>query len=177
MEVWKDVIGYEGLYQISDCGCVRSIKRTVNHNYRPRTINGQTLKFHFDKNGYPVVCLSKNGVQNFKKVHRLVAEAFIQNPLNLPFVNHRDERKTNCTASNLEWCTSQYNNTYGKRIEKAKLSQQKRVLQYTKDHVFVKEWASLTEASRALRIHNGSISECCRGKRTTAGSYVWKYGE
>lgn len=176
MEIWKDVVGYEGMYQVSNLGNVKSITRNVPWRYGIKTVVGREMTKHTDKKGYLVVALSKNNIRKTKKIHRLVADAFIPNKNNLPFINHKDECKKNNHVNNLEWCNKQYNNTYGSRVERAKQKLIKTVLQYDRSGFFIREWGSLTEASSTLHIHNGSISECCKGKRKTAGGYVWKYG-
>ena len=104
--IWKDIPGYEGLYQVSNTGKVRSL------NYRG---TGQTkiLKQNITRYGYKTLALCKNGKDKRYFVHRLVAEAFIPNPNNLPYVNHKDEDKTNNAVWNLEWCTHEYNMNYG----------------------------------------------------------------
>lgn len=106
-EVWKDIAGYEGLYQVSNFGRVKSTPRA-------RT-KGGLLKPQHDRKGYIVFGLCKNGRNRMLKAHRLVAEAFIPNPGNLPEVNHKDEDKANNCADNLEWCTTPYNINYGTR--------------------------------------------------------------
>lgn len=105
MEEWKNIIGYEGLYEVSNKGNVRNVRRN------------KLLKLSKDYYGYIRVSLSKNGIQTGLKVHRLVAQAFIPNPNNLPQVNHRNEDKTDNSVENLEWCTAKYNNNYGHRTE------------------------------------------------------------
>ena len=107
MEEWKNVIGYEGLYEVSNIGNVRNVRRNT------------LLKLSKNNYGYIQVSLYKNGIRTGLKVHRLVAEAFLPNPDNLPQVNHLDEDKTNNRVENLEWCTAKYNNTYGHRTENA----------------------------------------------------------
>ena len=102
-EVWKDVKGYEGLYQVYDFGNVRSLDRTINS----RSICGRRLKQFNDKNGYKKVVLFKKGSHIYIGVHRLVAQAFIPNPNNYPQVNHKDENKSNNCVNNLEWTISQ----------------------------------------------------------------------
>lgn len=176
MEKWKDVVGYEGLYLVSDYGNVISVTRSIPWGKGTKVAIGTELKKRKDKNGYLVVTLSKNNKTKIMKIHRLVASAFIPNEDKLPFVNHKDECKENNIVSNLEWCNSTYNNTYGSRIERAKEKQVKAISQYDRNGLFIKDWISITEASSTLHIHNGSISECCKGKRKTAGGYVWKYG-
>lgn len=176
MEIWKDVVGYEGLYQVSNLGNVRSITRSVPWRFGTKTVAGREMTKRIDKKGYLVVTLSKNNIPKIKKIHRLVACAFIPNKDNLPFINHKDECKENNNANNLEWCNRQYNNTYGSRVERARVKQAKAVIQCHRNGTLIREWESITEASSTLHIHNGSISECCKGKRKTAGGYVWKYG-
>ena len=104
-EEWRDIEGYEGIYQVSNYGRVKSVKR------------GIILKT-FERKGYPAVTLSKDGVGRSYSVHRLVGEAFIPNPDNLPYINHKDETRDNNHVSNLEWCTASYNNTYGTKIKR-----------------------------------------------------------
>lgn len=118
IEEWRDIKGYEGLYQVSNIGKVKSLARTVmRSNGRLMTIRERILKLRPDKGGYVRVCLSKDAVETDYFVHRLVAIAFIDNPHNLPEVNHKDENKKNNSVDNLEWCTSLYNNNYGSHNE------------------------------------------------------------
>lgn len=111
-EIWKDIEGYEGLYQVSNLGKVKSL----NYN---KTAKSELLKLRKNTNGYTRVVLYKNRKAKDYQVHRLVAEAFIPNPNNYPIINHKDENKTNNRVDNLEWCTYLYNNTYGTTIERA----------------------------------------------------------
>ena len=106
MEEWKNVIGYEGLYEVSSIGNVRNVKRN-------------TLLRFSNNQGYIQVYLYKNGIRKGFRVHRLIAQAFLPNPNNLPQVNHLDEDKTNNRVDNLEWCTAKYNSNYGHRTENA----------------------------------------------------------
>ena len=103
-EIWKDVRGYEGLYHISSLGNIKSFKRCKE---------GKLLKPKFDKDGYREVGIrDSNGTRTFKRVHRLVAEAFINNPDNYKFINHKDNNPSNNVVENLEWCSIEYNNKY-----------------------------------------------------------------
>lgn len=117
-EEWREIEGYEGLYQVSNLGRVKSLARVVMRiNGVLLSVKERILKFRLDNGGYVRVCLSKDGVEIGYSVHRLVAMAFIDNPLNLPEVNHKDENKKNNSVDNLEWCTSLYNNNYGSHNE------------------------------------------------------------
>lgn len=106
MEIYKDVEGYENLYQVSNMGNVKSL------------ISNKILKPAKNHNGYLYVCFSKQGKHKHHKIHRLVAQAFIDNPNSYPIINHRDENKTNNCVSNLEWCDHKYNINYGTAIER-----------------------------------------------------------
>ena len=120
MEEWKNVIGYEGLYEVSNTGQVRSLDRYVKYsNGRIHLHKGKVLSPVKDKDGYLAVFLSCNGKQKTIRIHRLVAQVFIENPDNLPEVNHLDEDKTNNRVDNLEFCDHKYNVNYGHRIENA----------------------------------------------------------
>ena len=163
MEIWKDVKGFEGLYQVSNYGNVKSC------------ITKKILKQAKHHSGYMVVCLSKSGTHKNYSVHRLVANAFISNYNNYKHINHKDENKQNNSVENLEWCTVIYNNNYGSRIEKARRSCFKKVLQFDVNGKFIAEWESLTLAAKQLSICKASISQCCNGNYKTAGGYIWKY--
>ena len=106
MEEWKNIIGYEGLYEVSNKGNVRNVRRN------------KLLRLQKNQ-GYIRVALSKNGIKTWLRVHRLVAQAFIENPDNLPEINHLDEDKANNSVDNLEWCDRSYNNNYGDRLKKS----------------------------------------------------------
>jgi hypothetical protein len=106
MEVWKDIAGYEGIYQVSDAGRVRSVDRV---NSQGAKLKGKPRKLITDRDGYYVVGLTRNAVMRYHKVHRLVAAAFIPNPDNLPQVNHVEGNKSDNRACKLEWCTNQEN--------------------------------------------------------------------
>jgi len=112
-EVWKPVVGYEGFYEVSNLGRVKRLETRVNSNVGGRTVRERILKNIPTYQGYLKVHLCVDNKRIKKNVHRLVAEAFIPNPNNLPCINHRDENKTNNTVWNLEWCDVLYNNTYG----------------------------------------------------------------
>lgn len=109
-EIWKDIPGYEGSYQVSNYGRVKRLEHITPNNIRlPEKISTQFK----NQNGYMMVILSKNGEGKQFVVHRLVAQAFLPNPNNLPFVNHKDESRIHNNVENLEWCTAKYNSNYG----------------------------------------------------------------
>lgn len=171
--MWKNIKGYEGLYQISDEGEVRSL----NYN---KTGKAQLLKPADSGKGYLFVGLCKNGKRKKFKVHRLVAMAFIPNPSNLPYINHKDENKENNCVSNLEWCDRKYNNNYGTRNQRiaekttnGKLS--KPVRQYDLKGNFIQEFPSTHEVERKFGYNNGNISATCNGNQKTAYGYRWKW--
>ena len=127
-EVWRDIPKYEGLYQVSNCGQIRSLDRVVRGGYAGSYVRkGALKKQSADEEGYLNVCLYKDGKPNMFRVHRLVAEAFIPNPENKPEVNHKDSRTDNNCADNLEWCTRSENMLHaydkGKATPHSKLSQ------------------------------------------------------
>ena len=168
-EIWKPVVGYEGLYMVSNWGRVKSIKFGKERILKPGTNNY----------GYLLVMLCKDGKIKGFTVHRLVAEAFLPNPHNYPCVNHKDENKQNNNVSNLEWCSAQYNNTYGTRIERVaekttngKCS--KPVLQYTLNGAFVREWESTAECGRN-GFNQGNVVTCCQGKLKKYKGFIWRY--
>ena len=121
IEEWRPVVGYEGLYEVSNTGRVRSLDMYVKSRYgNYRLHKGKVLSPAKDKNGYLKVNLCYNGKDKIIRVHRLVTEAFIPNPDNLPEVNHKDEDKTNNRVENLEWCDRSYNINYGTRKDKVR---------------------------------------------------------
>ena len=119
VEEWKDIKGYEGLYQVSNKGNVRTLEHTVVDKLgRTKLVKGRNLKIHTYPNGYKDVMLQHKGVAKRYLVHKLVAEAFIPNPENFSEVNHKDESRDNNVVTNLEWCSRKYNCNYGSCIEK-----------------------------------------------------------
>lgn len=167
-EIFKDIKGYEGLYQISNFGNVKSLQR-----------DKEKLLRQYIKRGYFQVGLSKEGTVAWKSVHRLVAEAFIDNPDNLPQVNHKDEDKTNNRVDNLEWCTADYNNKYGTRTKRATKSNSKPIIQLNLNGEIIKEWRSAAEVEKELGFNDEFISDCAKQKygRKTAYGYKWRYKE
>lgn len=179
IEEWRPIDGYEDCYYASDWGRVKSL----NYNH---TGKEKLLKYAVDKKGYLYVVLCKDGKRKNKKIHQLVAIAFIPNPDGLPQVNHKDEDKTNNRVENLEWCTHEYNINYGtrnKRIAETHTNgrKSKPVYQYTLDGMLVKIWPSSQECGRNGFDHS-AVSKCCRNKYMREGNnvyknFIWKYGD
>lgn len=162
-EIWKDIPGFENLYQVSNLGRVKSLPRKTNE----RIINGKILTPI--NNGYGYMKITINGKKKY--VHQLVAQAFILNPNNYKCVNHKDENKLNNNVDNLEWCSVKYNCNYGIRNEKIG----KKVIQYDKQMNEIRKYKTITEASKICNILISSISSSCRKKRKCAGGYIWRF--
>lgn len=158
----KEIKNFEELYQVNELGQIWSIK------------NKKYLKQTLCKNGYLYVGLHKNKIRKNILVHRIVAEAFIPNPNNLPEVNHKDENPQNNSVNNLEWCDSRYNKNYGTSIQRRKEKLSKKVYQYTLDGELVREWISATEAGRN-GFSQSNINNCCLGKAKTYKGFRWSY--
>ena len=172
-EIWKDVVGYEGLYMVSNMGRIKSL----NYN---KTGKEKLLKGHIKRNGYIQYVLS-NGKSKSILAHRLVAKAFIPNPNNLPEVNHINECKTDNRVENLEWCSKSYNSSWGtrtKRLSKRltnRIDLSKPVLQFDLQGNFIKEWISSAEVKRQLGFDPSHIRDCCKGILKTSRGYKWKF--
>ena len=177
MEEWRDIEGFEG-YQVSDKGNVRSLDREIIYsNGDKHFYKGQILKQCLHSNGYLHVFLRKNNKQTIKLVHRLVAQAFIPNPDNLPQVNHKNEfDKTDNRVCSLEWCSSKYNMNYGTCLKRRAEKQSKKVYQYTLDGELIKIWTSLAECDKN-GYKKSNVSGCCLGKKgyKTCKGFKWSY--
>lgn len=156
-EIWKDVVGYEGRYKVSNKGDVFSVERKDSRGIK---CGGRTLRPVCDSYGYHCLNLSKNGVTKQKRVHRIVLEAFVPNPNNYPEVNHRDEDKTNNNVENLEWCTSKHNNNHGTRIERIAQAQSKKVKAI---NIKTGEVLAFNSAKEAISEGYFDASRACRG--------------
>ena len=178
-EIWKDIKGYEGLYQVSNMGRVKSLEHvTIRKNGSKLPVKERILKPEILHNGYLRVKLydSSDKMKRFL-VHRLVCEAFHENPENRPDVNHINEDKSDNRACNLEWVTRKENNNHGTRIARVAKVRSKPVGQYTRDGKLIKVWQSATEVERRLGLDPSNIGKVARGERKTAYGYVWKYIE
>lgn len=152
-ESWKEVVGYEGLYKVSNSGDIKNKK-------------GQLKKKRLDKDGYVCCSLYKDGKTKNVRIHRIVAEAFIPNPENKPIINHKDENKQNNFFSNLEWCDVNYNNRYSKA---------KKILQFDLKGNFIKEWKCVRDIVRELGFNIECITGCCSRKYKTSHGFIWRY--
>ena len=195
-EIWKDIAGYEGLYQISNFGRVKSLPRELKRFADRKCLTKERiLKAHPNSKGYLRVPLKKDGIEEKRFLHRLVAEAFIPNPNNKSEVNHIDNIPINNAVENLEWTTHKENmewasgcgrfnhlkeqrSKYGKmNIEKARESVKRKVCLIDENGNVIKEYNTLTEACKDYGIDSGGLCRCCQGKQETCGGYHWRYGD
>ena len=197
-EIWKPIMGYEGLYEVSSLGRVRSLDRIDSNNH---PLKGVILKPYISNSGYLLVGLYKQQKRNRKLLHRLVAEAFIPNPDNKPEIDHintikidntvflNEDGSINYEKTNLRWTTRKENinnpltkakmqinarkpskGKYGKKHHRSKP-----IIQYDKEGNFIKEWDCANDVERVLGISNKHIGSVCLGKRKSCGGYIWKY--
>lgn len=168
-EIWKDIEGFEGRYQISSLGRVKS--------FLVDTENGMILKPMVCTNGYLRIDLRNNGKYYKFLVHRVVAETFLPNPNNFEYVNHKDESRDNNCVDNLEWCTPKYNANYGTAKQRIADAKSKPIVQYEKNGDYLKTWKSSMEVQRTLGFDRSSILRCCMGKQATSYKYIWQYAQ
>lgn len=169
-EIWKDIKGFEGLYQASNLGRIKSLERI---DALGRRVKEKILKPWITHKGYYQVHLHKNSIEKKYLVHRLVWIAFNGQIPEGYEINHLDERPVNNALSNLSLVTHKENINFGTRTEKCS----KPVLQFTLDGILVKEYQSIHQAERETGFNQSSIRACCKGKRKTAGGYIWKYAK
>ena len=171
MEIWKDVEGYEGLYQVSNLGRVKSLARTCKTKGNGiRDVKECIRKTITSNCGYVMVLLCKDNKAKHCLMHRLVANAFVGNPDNLPQVNHKDGDKANNKADNLEWVTSSENNKH--KFEELGYKPHNRIKVRRSDGM---EFDSATSAARYINGYPGHISQVCNGIRSRAYGYGWEY--
>lgn len=170
--MWKDILGYEGLYKVSDSGDVYNIK------------SKRKLKLTVSDAGYHKVNLRNNGSVKTHLVHRLVALSFIPNPKEKPQVNHIDEDSLNNSLSNLEWCTPKENCNHGTRLERIRnlidyevvaKKNSKPIIQMNMQGQIVMRWDSITACKNKLGYDKSNIVKVLKGKAKTSYGYKWTY--
>lgn len=198
-EVWKDVVGYEGRYMVSNFGNVISLNYCNSKKTKPIS-----FRYRGTNNLYPYVHLTKNGQAKNWYIHRLVAIAFIPNPNNYPVVNHIDENPANNHVDNLEWCTQKHNCNHGTRNKRisdkhkgVKLSEyhcrrmsecrigipqyhrRRKVNQYSMDMKLIKTWDCITDAAESIKGSSSHITECCKllKRHRSYKGYIWRYAD
>lgn len=197
-EIWKPVVGYEGYYEISNLGRLKSVDRMVKQGKSLRHVTERIKKPHRASDGYPAYTLCRDCKSKIIRIHLLLARAFIPNPENKGYVDHINTDINDFRLENLRWVTAKENsnnpltlqhcrdNTYIKevsqranktKIERGTKTAPKKVYQFLKDGTFVGEWECSNEAYKKTGIIASSIRDCCNGKRYSAGGYLWSYDE
>lgn len=195
-EIWKPVKGYEGYYEISNFGRLKSLERKVRQGNHLRFVPEKIKKPQTSGDGYPAYTLCKDCKSHMIKIHLLIARAFIPNPENKGYIDHINTDKKDFSIGNLRWVTAKENannpltlqhcreNTYIKevsrranitKIEKGCKNAPRKVYQFSKDGVFIKEWFCPREVQKELGIFSSVIHKCCKGKQYSAGGYLWSY--
>lgn len=186
IEIWKDIKGYENLYQVSNLGNVKSLDKYINNGTGLFFKKGQNLKIKVYK-GYCYIRLNKNGEQKQFLLHRLVAEHFIPNPENKPCIDHINTDKTDNRIENLRWVTQKENVNNPLSINKMKQNHHLKnrfgklnphsipILQFTKDGELIRKWDCIKDVERELNFSGGYVGNCCKGKKQIAYGYKWKY--
>lgn len=179
-ETWLPVVGYEGLYEVSNMGNVRSWYRILRNGILTKRETPYYPRKYKKPSGHLSVWLYKNGKGRSWLVHRLVAIAFLPNPDNLPFINHKDEIPYHNNVENIEWCTPAYNNSYGtikERMSKSLLNRKDLSFPVVRisSNGKKKTYPSMQEAARDNNVFQSNIWKCCNGERHTCGGYFWTY--
>ena len=182
-EIFEDIEGHEGIYQVSNIGKVKSLGRFDSHNHFLKEL---IFKQHINECGYCIVGLCKNGLVKQKRVHRLVGSAFVPNHENKPCINHKDGNKLNNYYLNLEWCTYSENHKHAYRVLGRKPHWLSKfgensangipVYQYSKENKFIAKFGSALEAERKTKIQASNIASVCKNKRKYAGEFIWRLG-
>ncbi len=199
-EIWQNIKGYEGLYQVSNMGRIKRLPKTEYvYNYLSNTKvkrvkKEKILAYKRNSNNYIIVTLSNNGVSKAYTIHRLVAQTFIPNPNNYPQINHINGKKYDNRVENLEWCTASENIKHASRVglrkttkkqktqakrnlKKANEAKKRKIYQLTKDNKIIKVWDSMSDIFRELHFYWGNIGSVCRKEKELAYGYKWEYKE
>lgn len=194
-EIWKPVVGYEGFYEVSNLGRVRSLDRYLPNRWGngEKLVKGRILTQKTEKKGgYLRVHLRVAPLSKEFLVHRLVAEAFIPNPDNLPQIDHINTNRTDNKVENLRWCTAKENANNPFTLERKRITntgsknpmygvtgvnnvRSTVVLQFSKDGEFIKKWDCINDIKRELGINVSNIPSCCKGKIKHTSGYIWRY--
>jgi len=181
MEIWKNIKGYEGLYQISSLGRLKALEKPrVTPSGGIGIRKEKIMKVYDNQRGYLQIVLRKNNIPKGHKLHRIVAEAFIDNPKKLEQINHINEIKYDNRVVNLEWCNATYNCNYGTRIHRISISlfdnskTTKSVIQLSTTGEIIKKWISASDCGRN-GFNRECVRDCCLFKQLTHKGYKWKY--
>lgn len=179
-EIWKDVKGYKGYYQVSNFGNVKSVDRLIkqrcgkNNKIIEFKYKGRQLKPRIINSGYAAVDLCKNHKSKRCLIHRLVAEAFLTRNAIHSQINHKDENKLNNVVTNLEWCTPSYNSTYNCKNKKVAIKNSKIIIQSSLDGEVINKYIGSNNASNATKIPARGIRKSCCNHKPYKG-FIWKY--
>ena len=177
-EIWKDINGYEGSYQVSNMGRIRSLDKVVQCRFGKTAVKKGKILRQRKNVGYLYICLSNKGVHKVYRVHILVAKAFVDNQESKPQVNHKNGNKTDNRAENLEWVSAKDNLMHAWKNNLNKRGEPKEIYQYDKNGKLVNKYESAKEASRKTGIDHANICRCAsKESYHTAGGYIWKWGK
>lgn len=175
-ELWKDIQGYEGYYQVSNFGRIKSLSRFLNYvDGQVRFMEGKIIQPRICVAGYALLNLHKDGKQLTVQVHRVVALHFLERTSFELIVHHIDEDRLNNKVENLEWVSRSFNTLYGDSPKKIANSKKKSIIQLTLQNEVVKIWESAKEVEDTLGFNKGHLGEVCSGKHKTAYGYLWKF--
>lgn len=182
IEIWKDISGYEGLYQVSNTGKIKTLEKKCWNKYSFITRTERILKQNNSK-GYNFVRLYKNKKAKNFTIHKLVALTFLSNEFHYKEINHIDGNKLNNCVNNLEWCSKSHNirHAFIMGLNKARKGNKNeksiKIIQYDKNMNKIKLWDCISDVERKLNINHSSIIRCAKYKQETAGGYRWRYME
>ena len=181
-EEWRPIAGYEGIYEVSNMGRIKSLDRVISQTNRYGTqtdhvYKGKILKESVGNNGYLHIDLHKDGKTKRVLIHRLVASHFLEKQDGADVINHLDCNKENNSVPNLEWCTQSHNIKYAYEQGTKTPPHMQKVAQYGENGSLIRIWDSIAEASRELGLKASNIGKVCRGQRHQTGGYKWQYIE